>query len=226
MEDVLFNGEAPKSTAVTEIQKGGSKKRKREEVETPEDLPRPWDREVLRNRNAVVVFVDTKSAESALKAARKISSKKVDKYPIWGAGVEDKIPALGSARYAAYNKLRYPDPRALQENIDTYISSFNLLESQRAKAAAKGRNVPDADGFVTVSRGGRVGPAKVEEAERKRREMEERGKERVGGAFYRFQVRERRKEEQAELVRGFEEDRRRVEGMRDRRGKGGFRPET
>jgi ribosomal RNA-processing protein 7 len=229
VEDVLFNGDAPKSTAVTEIQKGPgiSKKRKRgEEDEVPQELPRPWDREVLRRRDAVVVFVDSKSAEGALKAARKLSSKKKDKFPIWGQGIESKIPALGSARYAAHNKLRYPDPRSLQQNVDSYITSYNLAESQRAKAAAKARNVPDEDGFVTVTRGGRVGPAKQEEAERKRKEMEERGKERVGGAFYRFQVRERRKEEMGELVRGFEEDKKRVENMRERRGKGGFRPES
>jgi len=222
----LFNGDAPKESHALELHKGSGKKRKRDEVEVPEELPRPWDREVLKSRNAVVVFVDTKSAEAALKAARKISTKKADKHPIWGQGIEDKIPALGSARYAAHHSLRFPSQQTLQQNVDAFMTAFNAAEEQREKEKKRARNVPDEDGFVTVSRGGRVGPAKAEEAEKKRREMEERGKERVGGGFYRFQVRERRKMEQAELVKGFEEDRRRVEGMRERRGKGGFRPES
>ena len=48
-------------------------------------------------------------------------------------------------------------------------------------------------------------------------------KERVREDFYRFQVREKKKEEAMDLVRGFEEDRRRVEEMKRRRGR--IRPE-
>lgn len=42
--------------------------------------------------------------------------------------------------------------------------------------------------------------------------------------FYRFQLRERRKVEQAALLRRFQDDRRKVDAMREKRGK--FRPET
>lgn len=85
--------------------------------------------------------------------------------------------------------------------------------------------MPDEDGFVTVTRGGRVGPARKADAESKRVEMEEkeRKKREEMGDFYRFQTRERRKAEQGELVKRFEEDRKRVEAMKEKRGK--FRPE-
>jgi ribosomal RNA-processing protein 7 len=87
------------------------------------------------------------------------------------------------------------------------------------------RSVPDEDGFVTVTRGGRAGPARREEAEAKQKELEERKKNNgVKDDFYRFQNREKRKEAEGLLKRRFEEDRRRVEDMRARRG--AVRPET
>jgi ribosomal RNA-processing protein 7 len=56
----------------------------------------------------------------------------------------------------------------------------------------------------------------MEEKERKKREEM--------GDFYRFQTREKRKAEQGELLKRFEEDRRRVEAMKEKRGR--FRPES
>lgn len=222
----MFEGQSPKTESTEVIVREKGRKRKRGEEEEETELPAIWNRETRRSGgSAVVVFVDAKSMESVLKAVRKIhsSSKPETKYPVWTAA---NIPAMGSERYAAHHALRYPEPAVLQHHVDAFITSFNVLEKQRQTQAAKARNVPDADGFVTVTRGGRVGPAKREEAERMREKEMEREKERVGDGFYRFQVREKRKAEQGELVRGFEEDRRRVEGMRERRGKGGFRPES
>ncbi len=53
------------------------------------------------------------------------------------------------------------------------------------------------------------------------KELGEKQKEKEKGIenFYRFQMRERRKEQQGELMRKFEEDKRRVEEMRKRRGR-------
>lgn len=65
-----------------------------------------------------------------------------------------------------------------------------------------------------------MGPARQEEAQEKAAKQKEKqvGKE----DFYRFQIREKRKERAGDLMRGFEEDRRKVEEMRGRRNK--FRP--
>ena len=105
------------------------------------------------------------------------------------------------------------------------MTSFNAKEEEKARREKRMRNVPDEDGFVTVTKGGRTGPARKAEAEEKQRILEEREKKKREGMgdFYRFQMRERRKEEQAELVRGFEVDRKRVDEMREKRGR--FRPE-
>lgn len=56
--------------------------------------------------------------------------------------------------------------------------------------------------------------------ELRRRLERQRVKMRGEDGFYRFQVRERRKEGVREMQRRFEEDRRRVLGMRERRGRG------
>ena len=216
-----------------------SKKRKRGSDGTEQsdgiELPQTWDRELRRSGStAVVVFVDAKSAESALKAVRKVhkSSKKEKDipWPVWGEGLggkKNEVPKLGSARYLAHQRLRYPDETVLKMNVDAFMTEFNRKEEERTKREKTMRNVPDEDGFVTVTRGGRTGPARSEEAEQKKREMEERERKKreelQSAGFYRFQVREQRKAEQGELVRKFEEDRKRVGAMKEKRGR--FRPE-
>ncbi|KAI9055803.1 hypothetical protein LZ554_000743 [Drepanopeziza brunnea f. sp. 'monogermtubi'] len=232
-ESVSFEHETKtQATPSTPVQaQPTNKKRKRGDVDTvPEELPYTWNRKLRRSGStAVVLLVDERSVENALKAARKISrSGKERSRPVWGGdGVAD-VPELGSRRYAAHQELRFPSREELQRNVDSFMTGFNALEEAKAKEAKRARNVPDADGFVTVVRGGsRTGPARVEDAERKRAEMEAKERERREGlrtgGFYRFQVRERRKEEQGELVKRFEEDRRRVGEMKERRGR--FRPE-
>lgn len=240
VEDVTFEHERKSALPSREVAVVGkvSKKRKRVSEGTEDsgvaDLPQVWDRDLRRSGStAVVVFVDAKSVEAALKAVRKLhksSKKEKDKdssWPVWGERIEGKVPRLGSARYATHQKLRYPDQSVLTMSVDAFMTDFNRREEERAKREKRMRNVPDEDGFVTVTKGGRTGPARSEEAELKKREMEEReGKKREelqSAGFYRFQVREQRKAEQGELVRKFEEDRKRVGAMKEKRGR--FRPE-
>jgi ribosomal RNA-processing protein 7 len=241
VEDVTFEHERKGALPSREVATVGkaSKKRKRgsesTEDSTAAELPQTWDRELRRSGStAVVVLVDARSVESALKAVRKLhkpSKKEKDSpWPVWGEGLEGKkseLPKLGSARYLAHQRLRYPDETELKMNVDAFMTEFNRMEEEKAKREKKMRNVPDEDGFVTVTRGGRTGPARSEEAEQKKREMEERERKKreelQSAGFYRFQVREQRKAEQGELVRKFEEDRKRVGAMKEKRGR--FRPD-
>ena len=96
------------------------------------------------------------------------------------------------------------------------------MQALRNRLLAASRAVPDEDGFITVTRGGgRTAPAaRIEQAELKRDELEERKKKNaIKDDFYRFQNREKRKEKENELRKGFERDRKRVMEMRERRGK-------
>jgi ribosomal RNA-processing protein 7 len=127
--------------------------------------------------------------------------------------------------YKSHTTLTYPSAPLLQASLNAYLSQFNALEAMRNRLRKTARSVPDEDGFVSVVRGGRVGPARLEDAEKKKAELDERKRNhRATDDFYRFQNRERRKKAEGELKRKFEEDRRRVEGMRERRGK--VRPEA
>lgn len=210
-----------------------SRKRKRdfdtdsedEEEEEIARLPTTWTRPLHRSgSNAVLVLADEKSVELVLKAIAKTHKSK--KYPVWAEGVQEKVPPLGSPWLRAHNKLSYPPKELLQESIDAFFNVYNRKEKTAAELAKRLRNEPDEDGFVTVTRGGRAPPARRDEAEEARKRMlekEEKKKDEMGN-FYRFQLREKKKAEQAELIKRFDEDRRRVQAMKQKRGK--FRPQT
>lgn len=232
VEAVKFDGSSRSraersSSSVIAVQ---GKKRKRHEEDDGEEehgvsagsLPETWDRDLHRSgATAVVTFVDQASAETAMKDARRASKQK--RALAWGTGIEDKLPELGSARYRSHQKTRYPNAALLQQSVDAFMGAFTAAEVARNKALARQRAEPDEDGFITVTHGGRRGTGREEEAKAKEEEFKRREQERVRSDFYRFQTREKKKEAARDLVKGFEEDAKRLEDMRKRRGK--VRPE-
>ncbi|KAI1486566.1 ribosomal RNA-processing protein 7-domain-containing protein [Biscogniauxia mediterranea] len=207
------------------------KKRKREEEalqarneEAAAELPDTWTRQLHQSgSSAVALFADEKSAETVLKAVKKLAKSR--KYPVWGEGVSDKVPSLGSQWLKAHNKLSYPGNDVVQDAMDAYFTIFNKKEHEATQLAKRLRNEPDEDGFVTVTRGGRNAPASRTEAEEARQKMLLRQQKKKDSMqdFYRFQLREKKKAEQAEMMKRFDEDRKKVQAMREKRGK--FRPE-
>ncbi|KAL8828075.1 MAG: hypothetical protein Q9170_006760 [Blastenia crenularia] len=225
IEEVQFAGSKKRVTGANDAaerprKEKQSKKRKRghemgviEELEGAE-LPATWDRDLRKEGlTAVVVFVDRPSMDAAYKAVKKIV--KVGEKPVWGEGLEGKIPALGSARYFNHHKLQYPNKEQLLQSVNTYMTAFAAREAAQTRLQARQRQVPDADGFVTVTKGGRNGPARQEIAQ----EVALKQKEKQKGLedFYRFQHREKKKAKAAELMRKFEADRKKVEQMKARR---------
>ncbi|KAK4104211.1 hypothetical protein N658DRAFT_419809 [Parathielavia hyrcaniae] len=214
------------------LQAHSSKKRKREgddeaerarEEEAAARLPSTWTRPLRRSGStAVVLLADEKSVEQVLRAIAK--THKTNKYPAWGGSdhlPEGRVPPLGSLWLRAHNRLSYPDREALQATVDAFSALFARREQEAAEVAKRLRNEPDEDGFVTVTRGGRAAPAsrtEAEEAKRKMLDRNEKKKEELTN-FYRFQLRERKKAEQAELLKRFEDDRRKLEALRVKRGK-------
>lgn len=89
-------------TPITANNTKKTKKRKRaaaDDTTTRENLDFPplWDRPIHRSGStATVVFVDKASMDVAFKAIR--AAVKAGKTITWGAGIEDKIPPLGSQR--------------------------------------------------------------------------------------------------------------------------------
>jgi ribosomal RNA-processing protein 7 len=212
-----------------------SRKRKRDDSDSESEdeeeqvarLPPTWTRELHRSGStAVIVLADEKSVDIVLKAIAKVHKSK--KYPVWGEGVKEKVPPLGAHWIQAHNnKLSFPPADILQQSVDVFFAVFNRKEKEAAEMAKRMRNEPDEDGFVTVTRGAsRAAPARRDEAEEARRRMLERERKQKEELtnFYRFQLRERKKAEQAELIKKFDEDRRKVRAMTQKRGK--FRPES
>ena len=119
--------------------------------------------------------------------------------------------------YLNHHSLTYPDKAHLLESVNNYMTTFANREASQARSLARQRQEADADGFITVTRGGRTNPARQEVTQ----EQAEKQKEKQRGLedFYRFQSREKRKQRAGELVRKFEEDKEKVRKMRERRGR-------
>ncbi|EFR02889.1 hypothetical protein MGYG_05890 [Nannizzia gypsea CBS 118893] len=229
------------STSNSTSNEMNTKKRKRGEEESAEEyesrlstikLPPAWDRPLRPSgSHAVVTFVDRPSMEASLKAItrRKKSSKKTTTIT-WGESIEDYddedkddskkgVYPLGSARYNRHAQLRYPSRSELLKSVNEYMSVLSKAEEAREREARRRGNVVDEDGFITVTRGAKKAVDAGREEEM--RELAARQREKSKGLedFYRFQMREKRKERQGELLRRFEEDKRRVEEMKRRRGR-------
>lgn len=199
-----------------------NKKRKRvtlEEIEVKlqsSELPSTWERNVHSSgAHAVVVFVDRPSMEASLTAAKRVAKNGAQ--IIWGNGIEEHLPKLGASRYDTHQRLRYPPRKEVLQSINSYMTTFSELEAARTRAQAQRRQLPDEEGFITVTKGSKGGVARVEEAKELAEKRKENNKPLEN--FYRFQMREKRKEKQGELIRKFEEDRRKVAEMRMRRGR-------
>jgi ribosomal RNA-processing protein 7 len=225
VERVEFEGVPSKQRTISSGTQaiGGTKKRKRVTADELQnqlediDLPSTWDRKLhMSGSHAVVVFVDKPAMELSLKAAKKASRN--DTTIVWGEGIEDRVPPLGVNRYKAHNTLRYPPRAELLRIVNDYMTLFTQAEEARAREAARKAQEPDEDGFITVAKGPKnTSVAREEEV----KELLEKQKKREAGLedFYRFQTREKRKERQNELLKKFDEDRKKIEEMKKRRGK-------
>ena len=119
--------------------------------------------------------------------------------------------------YLNHHQLRYPDKAELLESVNNYMTAYANQEAVRTRKLQRLRQEPDEDGFVTVTRGGRTGPASQEAAKEKleKQKAKQKGLE----DFYRFQSREKKKEKAGELIRKFEDDRDKMRKMRETRGR-------
>lgn len=112
-----------------------------------------------------------------------------------------------------HHNLRFPDKAVLQHSVDAFMDAFSEQE-KKAKLALARQAIPDEDGFITVVRGGRRAPARQEDAlavaEKKKGKTELKD-------FYRFQVREVRKEKHQQLLAKFEQDKKKVAERKSQR---------
>ncbi|KAH7065597.1 ribosomal RNA-processing protein 7-domain-containing protein [Macrophomina phaseolina] len=219
IERVDIEGARPKKSerGAAGSAKAGKKRKRGADTSAGEiGLPQTWDAELLSSGSSgVLVFVDKASAEMAMKEVIRAAKKRAE--IVWKSDI-----ALGLDRYRTHHELTFPARDVLQATVNGYLTQFSNMEAARARALKQARSAPDDDGFITVTRGGRAGPARLEEAQATAEKLKERQKPPEN--FYRFQTREKKKENAERLKREFQEDRKRVERMRARRGK--IRPES
>lgn len=201
-----------------------NKKRKRitaDDLQTTLDEIQPpstWDRALQKSgAHAIVIFADKPSMEASLKAAAKAARKGT--LLLWGDGIPaDRVPALGMQRYLSHERRRYPERAVLLRTVNDFMTVFEQVAEARKKEEARKAGEPDEDGFVTVTHGPKLNSVAREE---EMRELVEKQKKKEEGLedFYRFQSREKRKERQQMLLRRFDEDRRKLQEIKARRGK-------
>ncbi|KAJ5121146.1 uncharacterized protein N7515_009107 [Penicillium bovifimosum] len=231
VERVQFEDVQTKKRAVATTETNLTQSKKKRKRETADDfqhhldnitLPSTWDRKLQKSgAHAVVIFADKPSMESSLKAATKAAKRGTT--IVWGDSLpSDRIPALGLNRYVAHERLQYPDRGTLLRTVNEFMTTFTAVSEARKREDHKRLAVPDEDGFVTVSHGPKLNSAARED---EMREIVERQKKKAAGLedFYRFQSREKRKERQNQLLRNFDEDKKKLAEIKARKGK--IRPE-
>lgn len=222
VENVTFLDPNGRDHPATPIQsRKQSRKRKRitaDDLELQLDtqyLPSTWDSQFLPvGSHCVALFVDRQSAELSFKSVKKAS--KAGKEIVWGEGLEDTLPLQGSSRYSYHNAHQFASRPEMVNLVENFMTSYNHMMELRSREQVRKRQIPDDEGFITVSKGFK-GAARKDHAEEMASKQKEKNKPLEN--FYRFQMREKRKEQQAEMIKRFEEDKRRVEELKRRRGK-------
>ncbi|KAI8982754.1 ribosomal RNA-processing protein 7-domain-containing protein [Trametes punicea] len=201
------------------------KKRKVSQPEAPKvvPLPSPPLRTLRRTgHTAYVVFLDASSLERALKPPQKPYH-----WPI------DKETPLGLEHYTAlYSALR-PPLDVVRAHADSWMEAFEHEQAKKRQQSKyrKGEAIVDEDGFTLVTRGGAYGKtlgggvgvaskrfqeeqAGATESKRRRKDKKEK-KEKE--AFYAFQIHEKKRKELIDLKKKFEEDRAKIEKLKQSR---------
>ncbi|XP_004342790.1 hypothetical protein CAOG_08189 [Capsaspora owczarzaki ATCC 30864] len=165
------------------------------------------------SRIAYVVFSTPRGVSNVLKA--NADRKRV---------IEQAAQPRGLHKWIDEHKSSIIDIATAQAEVDEYMQKHDEAERQAREAEAARENVPDSDGWVTVSRRRSATPtaaarALQEEGESPAAALQRRKK--ALSDFYRFQQRDARRTQLDRLREKFEEDKQKIASMRAARK---FRP--
>ncbi|ORZ15339.1 ribosomal RNA-processing protein 7-domain-containing protein [Absidia repens] len=171
--------------------------------------------------SAHVIFTQAKALSSILAMTRIIRKWEVDEKDI------KNVQPLGFQRYMLAFEMSRPDHGELQEQVDSYMMKFKENEYQKERELLQRMNQMDDDGFVVVSRHKKkrntdgeiqvtatssVAKDSYDPSKAKKKELVD---------FYRFQLREKKQNELLELRKRFEEDKVKIDRLKQSRK---FRP--
>lgn len=115
-----------------------------------------------------------------------------------------------------------PDSESLRKSIDEELLEFEEMEKKERLKVLESRNLPDKDGFVTVTRRGRRntnkdGSGAIVSAIDPKELKNIKPKEKVLVDFYRFQRRDSKKNALHELREKFEQDKLKIQKLKESR---------
>ncbi|KAG5354906.1 Ribosomal RNA-processing protein 7 [Yarrowia sp. B02] len=159
-----------------------------------------------------ISMVDAASCNRVLSQAKKHASS--------GVKWDSKLTIGGKQRYQLLWKYCFPAADDLQAEVDYFMEEFAAREEEDKQVEKSGRTVVDADGFTTVVKTAKKKSLAMQEAakqqaeEMKLAEIKRREK-REKKDFYRFQIREYKKEQMTDMLTKFKEDQEKVKQYKE-----------
>lgn len=168
---------------------------------------------------AIATFIDKSAYQLAFSALRKLAAEgTVSSWP--------KVKHGGSAYFLAKYRAQVLNPDRLAAEVALALADFDRAENESVQLLRRQTQLVDEDGFTLVvgshrkTKAGVLGKQKLAatvELDKANAAMKKKEKE----DFYRFQLRQRKKEEMNDLLRKFKLDQEKVRLMREKKR---FRP--
>lgn len=164
----------------------------------------------------IVTFIDKAAFQLAFTALKSISSE--------GTVTEWPLAELGSKFFRSYFKKQVLDPVVLGQTIAQSVIDFDRAEAESVEQLQNLSQLVDEDGFTMVvgahrkTKAGILGKQKLastvegEKVKKKKKEKDD---------FYRFQLRQKKKDEMNDLLMKFRQDQEKVRLMKEKKR---FRP--
>uniref|UniRef100_T1JBL4 RRM domain-containing protein n=1 Tax=Strigamia maritima TaxID=126957 RepID=T1JBL4_STRMM len=156
---------------------------------------------------AYVVFDQPKSVKKALKMKFKTPCM---------LSTKDEPLTVGVEKWSIEYANSFPKIDKLQAEIDEFMKDYETTIQKEKEIEKKKADEPDDEGWVTVSsRGKKKGFARTETNVEKinKKETKKRGQRELLN-FYTFQIRDAKRDHIAELMKNFEEDKKKIALLR------------
>lgn len=169
----------------------------------------------------VVTFIDKSAFQLAMNNLKQLSSK--SKVVDWPLDPND----FGSGYFLAQFKSQILDVHILSNQVHQALLKFDQAEHESMESFKAQSELVDEDGFTLVvgpqrkTKAGILGQQKLAASKVDSDKAKTKEKKKEKQDFYRFQLRERKKEEMNELLRKFKSDQEKVRSMKDKKR---FRP--
>lgn len=166
----------------------------------------------------IITFIDKSAFQLALSSLKKLSSNaSISNWP---------IKEFGSSFFLKNLQNQILNNEILTHEVSTSLAEFNQAEKESAEQLQEKTQLVDEDGFTLVvgshrkTKAGIMGKQKLAstvELEKAQTKMKKKEKE----DFYRYQLRQRKKDEMNDLLTKFKQDQERVKLMKEKKR---FRP--